>query len=64
MTNTDTPSTTSKIPTHSLYVVNEHGSGKPQWIKVASAWPNKDGNGFNLKLDGNLVLRVNTKKDA
>lgn len=55
-------------PTHAIYNVIENPNGeKPFWNKLGSAWPHKDGLGFNLKLDaipltGSMVIRVQTDK--
>ncbi len=56
----------SNAPTHRVYTLIERkdAEGKPDtfWLNIGSAWPNKDGKGFNLTLqalplDGKLVLR-------
>lgn len=66
---TDT-NNTSKAPTHTAYHVRDRGEGKQSfWTRIGSAWPHKDGNGFNLQidvvpLDGRITLRVvSDKKD-
>ncbi len=57
---------TTNAPTHRVYTLIERkdAEGKPDtfWLNIGSAWPNKDGKGFNLALqalplDGKLVLR-------
>ena len=58
--------TNPNAPTHRVYTLIERKSaaGEPDvfWLNIGSAWPNKDGKGFNLQmqampLDGKLVLR-------
>lgn len=52
-----------KPPSHDIFVVvgDNHDA---EWIKVGAAWPNRDGNGFNLALNavpiggGRLVMRA------
>ena len=62
----------TKKPTHKVFVVEEReGEGKDAdafWTRVGSAWPHKDGKGFNivlsaLPLNGRLVLREFTEDD-
>jgi hypothetical protein len=49
---------------YGVFVVENRGEGaKPFWHRIGAAWPNSDGNGFNLKLvalplDGQLVIRA------
>ena len=61
-----------KKPTHKVFVVEEReGEGKDEdafWTRVGSAWPHKDGKGYNivlsaLPLNGRLVLREFTEDD-
>ena len=44
----------NKKPTHKVFVVEEReGEGKDEdafWTRVGSAWPHKDGKGFNIVL--------------
>ena len=56
----------SNAPTHRVYTLIERkdADGQPDtfWLNIGSAWPNKDGKGFNLTLqalplDGKLVIR-------
>lgn len=50
-------------PTHKVYTVEDReGEKEPFWTRIGSAFPHKDGNGFNivlsaLPLNGRLVLR-------
>ena len=62
----------NKKPTHKVFVVEEReGEGKDEdafWTRVGSAWPHKDGKGYNivlsaLPLNGRLVLREFTEDD-
>ena len=62
----------NKKPTHKVFVVEEReGEGKDEdafWTRVGSAWPHKDGKGFNivlsaLPLNGRLVLREFSEDD-
>lgn len=56
-------STTKTAPTHRVYSVTRKGDAKPFWFRIGAAWPNKDGKGFNLKLnalpigDAEIVIR-------
>lgn len=49
-------------PTHSCYTVRNRGEDKkPFWVRIGSAWTNRDGS-FTLKLDalpmdGEVVVR-------
>jgi hypothetical protein len=47
MTNTDT----SNRPTHRVYAVRKSTDGKGYWTDIGAAWPNRDGKGFNIKLN-------------
>jgi len=50
-------------PTHKVYTVEDReGEKEPFWTRIGSAFPHKDGNGYNivlsaLPLNGRLVLR-------
>ncbi len=61
--------TTHRQPTHRLYRVNGDGDAAT-WTPIGAAWPNKDGNGFNISCDaiplqGRIVLRrIEPKADA
>ncbi len=67
MTTTNT-NPTSKAPSHAVFTVRDRGEGKKAfWNRVGSAWPHKDGKGFNvllecLPLDGQLSLRIEEEK--
>jgi hypothetical protein len=60
-------------PSHRCFVVEdrEGANGKETyWLKIGSAWPHKDGKGFNLQLaalpanGGRIVLREFTDDEA
>lgn len=59
---------TTNQPTHGVYIVESDGKdSKGFWTKVGSAWQNRDGKGFSVKLtalplDGRLVIRENKAK--
>ncbi len=58
----------SKQPTHYAYVVTGEAE-KKSWTRIGAAWPNSDGEGFNIVLDavpvsGRITLRVPSAKDA
>ena len=65
---TDTPTTTSKTPSHVAYHVRDRGEAqKGFWTRIGSAWAHGDGQGFNLQLDtvpldGRITLRVASEK--
>lgn len=53
--------TKSTHPTHSVFVVEGEGE-TAFWTRIGTAWPHKDGSGFNLQLSampvaGRLVIR-------
>lgn len=55
-------------PTHRLYRVVGDGDAS-SWTPIGAAWPNKDGQGFNISCDavplqGRIVMRVITEKGA
>jgi hypothetical protein len=57
-------------PSHECFVVEEREEGKKAyWTRIGSAWPHKDGKGFNLQLSAlpangdRLVLRELAKPD-
>jgi hypothetical protein len=55
--------TESKRPTHRVYAVRKIGGDSSHWAEIGAAWANKDGKGFNLKLnlmpvgDADIVIR-------
>jgi hypothetical protein len=61
-------STTSRgrKPTHRLFRVDGQGESAT-WTPIGAAWPNRDGQGFNIScedvasLKGRLVLRLTAK---
>jgi len=50
-----TDTTDSKAPTHIAYYVRD-GKEKGYFTRIGAAWPNKDGKGFNIQLDGLVPL--------
>ncbi len=65
MTNTDT----HKRPTYRLYAVRKAGDGKAFWTDIGAAWPNRDGKGFNLRLnllplDGSEIVMREPKEEG
>ena len=60
-------SSMGRKPTHRLYRVEGQGESAV-WTPIGAAWPNKDGQGFNISceagpLQGRLVLRLITARD-
>jgi hypothetical protein len=56
-----------KRPSHYVYAVNGERE-KGFWTKIGAAFPNKDGQGFNLVLNavplvGRMVMREITEQD-
>ncbi|QDK82620.1 hypothetical protein EXU85_30035 [Spirosoma sp. KCTC 42546] len=54
----------AKAPTHGVYFVKDR-KGNPDWIRVGSAWINRDGEGMNLSLDNlgqTVILTVRPTK--
>jgi hypothetical protein len=43
--------TSSKRPTHRVYAVRKTGGDTSHWAEIGAAWGNKDGKGFNLRLN-------------
>ncbi len=59
----DTNQVNPKAPSHTAYQVREISKDKSNWTRIGSAWPNRDGQGFNIQLDavpldGRITLRV------
>ena len=56
------------LPSHRVYSVSKNGE-KTTWTEIGAAWPNKDGNGFNLTFTAlalpgaQIVLRVPKAKE-
>jgi len=51
------------LPSHRLYLVQERPGGKAHWIEIGAAWPHKDGDGFGIRLNGQLTMRPRKDKD-
>jgi hypothetical protein len=59
-------------PTFKAFVVEDRGEGDDAdafWTRIGSAWPHKDGKGYNIALsalptNGRVVLREFTEEDA
>jgi hypothetical protein len=65
MTNTDT----GNRPTHRLYAVRKMNDGKSYWTDIGAAWPNRDGKGFNIKLnllplDGSEIVMREPREES
>jgi hypothetical protein len=43
--------TSPKRPTHRVYAVRKTGGDTSLWAEIGAAWANKDGKGFNLRLN-------------
>lgn len=63
--------TETKRPTHRVYAVRKTGSDASYWAEIGAAWANRDGKGFNLKLnlmpagDADIVIReIDAKSDG
>ncbi len=63
----------SKKPTHRAFVAKtftgKDGEEKTHWIAIGSAWPTKDGKGFDVRLDalpidGRIVIKLDEPKPA
>jgi hypothetical protein len=57
----------TKHPSHAIYQVIGEGD-KSRWVRVGTAWTNRDGKGFNLKFDaypvvGRTMLREFREQD-
>ena len=55
----------SNLPSHEVYLVRK-GLKKDDngfWNRIGAAWPHKDGRGFNVTLDGDIVIRERKHKD-
>ena len=54
-------SSTSKLPTHRLYIVKGDDQNA-RWTAIGAAWANRDGQGYTIQLDalptdGRIVMR-------
>jgi len=62
-------SKTYNRPSHRIYAVTKIGE-RANWREIGAAWPHKDGEGFNLKLDflplngAELVVRKPKAEEA
>lgn len=62
--------TAKTLPSHRVYSVSKNGDQKAVFTEIGAAWPNKDGQGFNLTftarpLEGaQIVLRAVKAKKA
>ncbi len=61
----------SKHPTYRVYAVRKIGGDASYWAEIGAAWANKDGKGFNLRLnlmpvgEADIVIReVQAEGDA
>lgn len=55
-------------PTHRIYRVIGEGE-QSSWTPIGAAWPNKDGQGFNMSYDafpitGRIVMRAISERPA
>ena len=50
------------LPTHTLYLVSDGPDDKSWWRPIGGAWPHKDGKGWGITLDGDLVIRERKEK--
>ena len=67
MTTTKETKTKSSKPAYIAYHVRNREGGEGFWTRIGSAWPHKDGLGFNIQietvpLDGRISLRVPSEK--
>lgn len=58
----------SNQPSHKVFTVEGEGDDA-FWTRIGSAWPHKDGKGYNVTLsalpvNGRIVLRVPEQDDA
>lgn len=66
--NADSNATTANRPGFRLYSVTGEGDAA-RWTDIGVAWATRDGKGFTLNLNalplnGRVVMRENTKKEA
>ncbi len=62
-TSANSANTPSNAPSHVAYQVRDRENQKGVWTRIGSAWPHRDGKGFNIQieavpLDGRISLRV------
>ncbi len=60
------PKLLGQKPTHRIYRVIGEGKSS-SWTPIGAAWPNKDGQGFNITYDalpltGRIVMRLITER--
>jgi len=53
----------SKKPTHDVYLVRDGEGDKSFWNKIGAAWTHEDSEGFNVVLDGRIVIRTRKNKN-
>ncbi|AMY00717.1 hypothetical protein AB0V79_27065 [Mesorhizobium ciceri] len=63
-----TKTTTTKRPTHTVFVVEGEGD-KTTWTEIGALWSHDDRKGFNLNLkalplSGRLVIRERKAKES
>lgn len=56
-------SKSNRKPTHGAYLIEDVEGGNGFWTRIGSAWPHKDGHGFNIQikavpLDGKIAIRI------
>ncbi len=53
-------------PTHEVYLVRDGKTedDKAFWNRIGAAWPHKDGKGFAVILDGDIVIRERKEKET
>jgi hypothetical protein len=56
MTDATNTATVSKNPTYVAYHIRKGKGERSYWTRIGSAWANKDGEGFNIQLDGLVPL--------
>ena len=58
MTDQTQTTTENKAPSHYVYYTVK-GKNGDEWNSVGAAWPNKDGKGYNLKIqDGMITMHL------
>ena len=68
-TDNTTSQAASRAPTHAAYHIRDGNDGQGFWTRIGSAWPHKDGDGFNIQLettplDGRLTIRIISEKKS
>lgn len=55
-TTTEENQTSSRNPTHRLWMVEDQDGKEPAWTEIAPLWPTKSGSGFTGRIERSNVF--------